>query len=227
MVAYGGPTHQHARESGRWKVEATRGEGPTEYGGWLRAGFIAGLACAVVAFGGQPDAASGVGPVKVTFSDVIIERTPCKDGQTSAGRQVGGLPGPGNGREMSERPDFTNGCFTVSALANNPGKKELRNADVFGRVYDKYGNTTRDDTENIRLSYIETIPPGTSRVEFGFIVNSVFAAEGEKDGGLTIQGLKASGFAGGVMPGQGNGTVGQPDCDDFAREMGECESLPF
>lgn len=77
------------------------------------------------------------------------------------------------------------------------------------------------------MSYIETIPPGTSRVEFGFIVNSVFAAEGEKDGGLTIQGLKASGFAGGVMPGQGNGTVGQPDCDDFAREMGECESLPF
>ena len=154
----GGPTHQHARESGRWKVEATRGEGPTEYGGWLRAGFIAGLACAVVAFGGQPDAASGVGPVKVTFSDVIIERTPCKDGQTSAGRQVGGLPGPGNGREMSERPDFTNGCFTVSALANNPGKKELRNADVFGRVYDKYGNTTRDDTEN---SKNESAPQAT------------------------------------------------------------------
>jgi len=158
VVAYGGPTHQHARESGRWKVEATRGEGPTEYGGWLRAGFIAGLACAVVAFGGQPDAASGVGPVKVTFSDVIIERTPCKDGQTSAGRQVGGLPGPGNGREMSERPDFTNGCFTVSALANNPGKKELRNADVFGRVYDKYGNTTRDDTEN---SKNESAPQAT------------------------------------------------------------------
>ena len=158
VVAYGGPTHQHARESGRWKVEATRGEGATEYWEKLRAGFVAGLACAVVAFGGQPDAASGVGPVKVTFSDVIIERTPCKDGQTSAGRQVGGLPGPGNGREMSERPDFTNGCFTVSALANNPGKKELRNADVFGRVYDKYGNTTRDDTEN---SKNESAPQAT------------------------------------------------------------------
>mmetsp|Transcript_13518 Transcript_13518/g.37972 ORF Transcript_13518/g.37972 Transcript_13518/m.37972 type:complete len:125 (+) Transcript_13518:2986-3360(+) len=123
--------------------------------------------------------------------------------------------------------EFTNGCFTVTARAKNPSKKELFNADVFGRVYDKYGNTTRDDTENIRLSYIDKIPPGESQVQFGFIVNSVFAEEGAKDGGLTIQGLKASGFAGGVMPGQGSGTVGPVDCDEFAQEMGECETLPF
>ena len=168
-----------------------------------------------------PVPAQALGPVKVPLTDVEIVRTECEEG-TTAPKQVGGIP---RERNLSNSFEKANGCFTVYATAKNPTSKELRNADVFGRVYDQYGNTARDDTENIRLSYISKIGPGESRVSFKFIINTVFADESKKDGAITIQGLKASGFAGGVMPGQGSGLV--TDCDPEFTDPEECETIPY
>ena len=42
---------------------------------------------------------------------------------------------------------------------------------------------------------------------------------------ITIKGLKASGFAGAMLPGQGSGLV--TDCDELTQEAGECETIPY
>ena len=41
---------------------------------------------------------------------------------------------------------------------------------------------------------------------------------------VKLKGLKASGFAGRMLPGQGSGVV--TDCDEFTPPE-ECESIPF
>lgn len=38
------------------------------------------------------------------------------------------------------------------------------------RVYDANGEAAIDDTENIRIAYIEVVPPGTSPVSFKLFV---------------------------------------------------------
>lgn len=45
-----------------------------------------------------------------------------------------------------------------------------------------------------------------------------------ENGPLVIKGLKASGFVGGVLPGQGSGLV--TDCDELTPPE-ECESIPY
>merc|ERR1712032_1662700 len=81
------------------------------------------------------------------------------------------------------------------------------------------GNAALDDTENIRIAYLGTIAPGKSEVTFKLSVPS-----SEETDVIEIKGLKASGFTGGVLPGQGSGLV--TDCDEFTPPE-ECETLPF
>ncbi len=77
-----------------------------------------------------------------------------------------------------------------------------------------------DVTENIRISYIGKIEPGKSTVNFRLVLPNT-SAPAET---LKLKGLKASGFAGRMLPGQGSGVV--TDCDEFTPPE-ECESIPF
>jgi hypothetical protein len=169
----------------------------------LREKFYSNALAAVlaVAVGALPLSAHAVGPVKVTLTEAQIEKIECEDFKQGA---------LGQGSKS---------CFRVTAQADNPSKKELRNSDVFGKVYDRSGNAALDDTENIRIAYLGTIVPGKSEVTFKLSVPS-----SEETDVIEIKGLKASGFTGGVLPGQGSGLV--TDCDEFTPPE-ECETLPF
>lgn len=165
--------------------------------------FYSNTFAAVLAFavGVLPLSSHAVGPVKVTLSDAHIEKIECADFKQGA---------LGQGSKA---------CFRVTAQADNPSKKELRNSDVFGKVYDRAGNAALDDTENIRIAYLGTVVPGKSEVSFTLSVPA-----SEETDRIEIRGLKASGFTGGVLPGQGSGLV--TDCDEFTPPE-ECETLPF
>jgi len=169
----------------------------------LRERFYSNALAAVlaVAVGALPLSAHAVGPVKVTLTEAQIEKIACEDFKQGA---------LGQGSKS---------CFRVTAQADNPSKKELRNSDVFGKVYDRSGNAALDDTENIRIAYLGTVVPGKSQVTFKLSVPA-----SEETDVIEIKGLKASGFTGGVLPGQGSGLV--TDCDEFTPPE-ECETLPF
>ena len=161
-------------------------------------------ALAVAGAGGAGGAARAFGPVSVPLSKLEVKRVDCKQGLTTV---TGGTR------------DFGARCLEVSATASNPGQQALRNADVFGRVYDVNGEPAIDAEENSRISYIKEIPPGQSRVTFGLIVPEEQARQGD----LELKNIKATGFPGGVLPGQGSGLI--TDCDEFSSEP--CEELPF
>ena len=166
--------------------------------------FVSVAAALAVAGAGGAGAARAFGPVSVPLTGLEVKRVDCKQGLTTV---TGGTR------------DFGARCLEVSATANNPGQQALRNADVFGRVYDVNGEPAIDAEENSRISYIKEIPPGQSHVTFGLIVPEEQARQGD----LELKNIKATGFPGGVLPGQGSGLI--TDCDEFSSEP--CEELPF
>ena len=170
------------------------------------AAAAAAVAGGVLAVGGLagPAPAGAFGPVSVPLAGLEVKRVDCKQGLTTV---TGGTR------------DFGARCLEVSATALNPSQKPLLNADVFGRVYDVNGEPAIDAEENSRISYIKEISPGQSRVTFGLIVPEEQARLGD----LTLKNIKATGFPGGVLPGQGSGLI--TDCDEFSSEP--CEELPF
>lgn len=194
--------------------------------GWVdgeraTAGGAVGLALAALV-ATSPFNAHALGPVKITLTNPQVERIACQDG-TDRGTKGGTKALP----KADSLPLLATGCIQVTADADNPAKQVLNNADVFAKVYDKFGNPTMDVTENIRLSYIGSVPPGKSQVRFFFKVpgeqlETSIDAAGKPV--LELRGLKASGFKGGVMPGQGNGIA--TGCDEFTAPE-DCEELPF
>lgn len=144
----------------------------------LGSGLVASLAsAALVLLPGAIPEAQALGPVRVPLTDYHLEQTPCEKGTVELSRSFQGDPLNNRTDQGSSilPPKFQdkNGCFTVTAQADNPKKDDLRNADVFGDVFDGAGNSARDNTENIRLSYIAKIPPGKSTVTFKIIIPSV------------------------------------------------------
>jgi hypothetical protein len=112
-------------------------------------------------------------------------------------------------------------CVEFSATAKNSSSKALNNADVYGRVYDGNGSAVTDVSENNRIAYVDEVPAGTSKVTFALTM----PATQYEAGALSWSGLKASGFAGKILPGQtgGLGLLGEDECE-LAVDPAECES---
>ena len=83
-------------------------------------------------------------------------------------------------------------CYTIKGQAKNISGKTVVDADVFGRIYDAYGNSTFENRG--RIGTIEEIPPGTSDFEFRVSVPA------NQPTPLKLKNFKASGFAGRVRP---------------------------
>lgn len=83
-------------------------------------------------------------------------------------------------------------CYTIKGQAKNISGKTVVDADVFGRIYDAYGNSTFENRG--RIGTLEEIPPGTSDFEFRVSVPA------NQPTPLKLKNFKASGFAGRVRP---------------------------
>ncbi|KAI8466867.1 MAG: hypothetical protein J3K34DRAFT_524192 [Monoraphidium minutum] len=173
----------------------------------------AAAAALLLAGGAAPQRAAAIGPVKVKLDEITVTRVPCNAGVGT----VGGVTFSGASSKAA--------CLDVAATATNPDKKTLLNADVFGRIYDANGEAMIDDSENIRIAYLDTIPPGTSEVHFRLFV----PLEQFELGKPQLTGFKATGFPGGNLPKTGPAKVdaqqlsdceilGNGDCDDLELE---------
>ncbi|KAF8067213.1 hypothetical protein HT031_002260 [Scenedesmus sp. PABB004] len=170
-------------------------------------------AAAALLLGGSAGAALAFGPVSVALEDIRVQQVDCEAGNAS----VGGVTFSGASSKAA--------CLAVSANAINPSGKTLYNADVYGRAYDVNGEALIDDTENIRIAYIDEIPAGSSGVTFRLSV----PAEQFNLGPPRLVGLKATGFPGRMLPktaGDGGRVSAEAaadceitgDCDDLAAE---------
>lgn len=83
-------------------------------------------------------------------------------------------------------------CYTIKGKAKNITGKTVVDADVFGRIYDAYGNSTFENRG--RIGTIEEVPPGTSDFEIRVSVPA------NQPTPLKLKNFKASGFAGKVRP---------------------------
>ena len=152
-------------------------------------------------------AALAVGPVSVPLERVTYEDVPCPAGTKAS---VGGA--------VQIKSEIA--CVAFTARASNPSGKSLNNADVYGRVYDGAGSPVTDVSENNRIAYVDEVKPGESEVTFTLRMSRAQLDAGE----LTWKGLKASGFAGKILPGQTGqgGLLGADECD-LAPDPAECE----
>lgn len=112
----------------------------------------------------------------IELSDISYE--PC-EGDEAAGSVTSGDIRPAS-------------CYTIKGQAKNISGKTVVDADVFGRIYDAYGNSTFENRG--RIGTIEEIPPGTSDFEFRVSVPA------NQPTPLKLKNFKASGFAGRVRP---------------------------
>lgn len=153
-----------------------------------------------------PGASHAFGPVNVKLTDIAVTKVPCGAGIST----VRGVTFSGSSSSAA--------CLDIVASANNPSDKPVYNADVFGRVYDANGDALIDDTENIRIAYIDEVPAGNSQVKFRLTVPE----EQYKMGPLKLERFKATGFAGKNLPGQGSGVIAanNEDCEI----TGDCDS---
>lgn len=78
-------------------------------------------------------------------------------------------------------------CFLITGNAENKSGKTLRDADVFGWIYDANGNSIMENRG--RLGSIEEIPPGISPFEMRISVSKDLPPP------LTLEKFKASGFS--------------------------------
>ena len=88
-----------------------------------------------------------VAMTSIELSDLSYE--PC-EGSESAGSVTSGDIRPAS-------------CYTIKGQAKNISGKTVVDADVFGRIYDAYGNSTFENRG--RIGTIEEVPPGTSDFE--------------------------------------------------------------
>ena len=157
---------------------------------------VAAAAASIALAALNPHAALTVGPVSVPFDDVRYGTV--QEGHDSS---VGGA--------VNVRAGVA--CIKFTARATNPSAKPLNNADVYGRVYDDTGSAVTDVAENNRIAYVDVVPAGTGDVTFVLTMG-----KNQFDAGpLHWQGLKASGFAGKILPGQtgATGLLGENECD--------------
>lgn len=73
------------------------------------------------------------GPVSVKLENINVSKVDCAAGIST----VSGVTYSGATAKAA--------CLDITAKAVNPTSKPLYNADVFGRVYDAYGEAAIDD----------------------------------------------------------------------------------
>ena len=83
-------------------------------------------------------------------------------------------------------------CYNIKGKAKNITGKTVVDADVFGRIFDAYGNSTFENRG--RIGTIEEVPPGVS--DFSFRVS----VPANQPTPLQLKNFKASGFAERVRP---------------------------
>ncbi len=83
-------------------------------------------------------------------------------------------------------------CFLITGTALNSSGKYVVDADVFGRIYDAYGNTVMQNRS--RVGTIPVIPPGESEFEIRISVAA------NQPTPLQLEKFKASGFSSRVRP---------------------------
>ena len=79
-------------------------------------------------------------------------------------------------------------CFIVTGKAQNDSRKNVYNADIFGRIYDANNDSVMQN--RTRLGSIEEIPPGVSDFELRITVPA------NQPEPLQLKQFKASGFTG-------------------------------
>ncbi|NET31772.1 MAG: hypothetical protein F6K19_07185 [Cyanothece sp. SIO1E1] len=77
-------------------------------------------------------------------------------------------------------------CYMVTGKANNPSRKSVSYADIYGRIYDANDNPVMQN--RTRLGEIENVPPGVSDFELRITVPS------DQPTPLKLEQFKASGF---------------------------------
>lgn len=139
--------------------------------------FLAGLAIAIMLWLGNAIVAPPVTAMtSIELSDLSYE--PCE------GTEAEGSVTSGDIRPAS--------CYTIKGKAKNITGKTVVDADVFGRIYDAYGNSTFENRG--RIGTIEEVPPGVS--DFAIRVS----VPANQPTPLKLKNFKASGFAGKVRP---------------------------
>ncbi|MEM9539407.1 MAG: hypothetical protein AAGA60_07835 [Cyanobacteria bacterium P01_E01_bin.42] len=83
-------------------------------------------------------------------------------------------------------------CFLITGTAINSSGKYVVDADVFGRIYDAYGNNVMQNRS--RVGTIPVIPPGESDFEIRISVAD------NQPTPLQLEKFKASGFSSRVRP---------------------------
>ncbi|KAK3280586.1 hypothetical protein CYMTET_11577 [Cymbomonas tetramitiformis] len=145
-------------------------------------------------------AAHAVGPVNIALSNLRAETIECPAGQNT---MTMGAPR----------------CIEVTADSENKKDIPFSNVDVFGRVFVNGENALdRDEASDAgRIANIAEVPAGKGVVTFRLIVSERQARSGE----LQFKSFKAKAYPGSGMAGL-SPIIDVEDCDDFAREIGEC-----
>ncbi|CAM9172367.1 unnamed protein product [Phaeothamnion confervicola] len=93
-------------------------------------------------------------------------------------------------------------CVVVTAKADNPGKKEVLDAAVFGRIFDEDGtsvvaNNPDSNTDAGQFAIVDKIAPGKSEISFQFIA-AIDPAQDFSKKRLEFESLKAISYPGGA-----------------------------
>jgi len=159
---------------------------------------FAGLLGLAVAYANP---AGAIGPVRLELEDITYEQVKCASGTLGMTFRVPA-------------------CIKVTATTNNPRKDTFYNADVFGRIFDRYGQNAldRDEASDAgRVAAIKVVEPGMNKVSFQVVVSDVQLRESPD---LRFEGFKIVAYPGGINAPLETGWLG--DEIDVDCEFGLC-----
>jgi len=176
------------------------------------------------------DSASAIGPVNVDLVDPTYEAVVCPkilqdeiDYEKLDG--VGVQVKMGGGKEKAAA-DTIKQCIRVKATVTNPTKSPLPNFAIYGFVSDAeaggvtvVGNSLRNDKDKShagQIAKINSVPVGTSTVEFTFVA-TIAKSYGGRLPRLTFESLKGTSSPGGKVL----QAFGPCDLDPFSDECDE------
>ncbi|CAM9526103.1 unnamed protein product [Chrysoparadoxa australica] len=150
------------------------------------------LASGVAAFSiagaaGLSPPAEAIGPIKIALESPTYQAVACPPGQRVPGQKAGAGLKPV--------------CVEVIASTDNPQKKTIIDAGVYGFVFDDEGtsvvaNNPDGGSDAGQFAIIPEIPPGEGKVKFQFIA-AIPPSEELSDKKLKFKSLKAISYPGG------------------------------
>lgn len=139
-----------------------------------------------------PRPIEAIGPVNIDLDVKAYEEIQCPP-ELAAGR-IGGSIGAGASKGVKQR------CIKVTASATNPQAKPVKDAAVFGRVFNGADNNSvvannpDGRTDAGQFAMIDTIKPGANDIDFVFVATD---SKGSEMGQLRFESLKAISYPGG------------------------------